>query len=58
MGIIVGDHAHERKSTLVLAPTSQFMQQAAGPGAVLTYAEAGTTQGTKLEYANVYLTEE
>ena len=58
MGIILGEHVHEGKSTLVLNANQQFMQQAAGPGAVLTFAEAGTTQATKLTFTNVYLTEE
>ena len=58
MGIILGEHVHEGKSTLVLNANAQFMQQAAGPGAVLVYAEAGATEATKLSYSNVYLTEE
>lgn len=59
MGIILGEHVHaEGKSTLVLNASPQFMQQAAGSGAILVYAEAGSTEATKLTYANVYLTEE
>jgi len=59
MGVTLGEHAHEQKSTLVLNANKEFLARAAGnDGTVLTYAEAGSTQGNKLEYANIYLTEE
>lgn len=59
MAIVLGNHAHERRSTFVFTPTKEFFDRAASSeGTILTYAEAGSTQGTKLEYANVYLSEE
>jgi len=58
MGVIIGEHAHERKTTLVLNATSDFLQRAGGAGTVLTIAEAGSSQGTKLNFSHVYITEE
>jgi hypothetical protein len=59
IGLVLGEHAHDQKSTLVLNANQEFLTRAAGTdGVVLTYAEAGSTQGNKLEYANIYLTEE
>jgi len=58
IGLIVGDHAHERKSALRLTVSNLLLQRIMGPGAVLTYAESGSTQATKLIYSSVYISEE
>jgi hypothetical protein len=58
IGLIVGEHAHERKSALRLNVTNLLLQRIMGSGAVLTYAESGSTQGTKLSYSNVYISED
>jgi polyphenol oxidase len=58
IGLIVGEHAHERTSALRLTVNNAFLQQVMGSGAVLTYAEAGSTQGTKLTYESIYIVEE
>jgi polyphenol oxidase len=59
IGLVLGEHAHQQKSTLVLNASQEFLTRAARTdGVVLTYAEAGSTQGKKLEYAKIYLTEE
>jgi hypothetical protein len=58
IGLIIGEHAHERKSALRLAVNDALLARIRGEGAVLTYAEAGSTQGTKLTYSGVYISEE
>ncbi len=58
IGLIIGEHAHERKSAIRLNVTGPLLQQIMGPGTVLTYAESGSSQGTKLTYSNVYISED
>jgi polyphenol oxidase len=58
IGIIVSEHMHENKCSLVLDPTNQFLQAASGAGALLTFAPAGTTDSNRLEFTSAYLTEE
>jgi hypothetical protein len=53
------EHPHQRKGTLNLTPKKDFFDRAgAADGTTLTIVEAGQTQGTKLEYGGVYLSEE
>jgi len=57
--ILIGGHPHQRRNAVVVTPTKEFFTRAGSPGGtVITYAEAGSTQGTKLEYSNVYLADE
>jgi Polyphenol oxidase middle domain/Common central domain of tyrosinase len=58
IGIIVGQHMHDHKCSLVLEATNQFLQAAGGGGALLTFTPAGTTNGNPLEFGSAYLTEE
>jgi polyphenol oxidase len=58
IGIIVGRHAHNNKCSLVLNASNEFLQRAGGPGALLTFAPAGTTNSSPLEFTTAYLTEE
>jgi len=58
IGIIVGEHRHDQKCSLVLNPTPAFLQTASGAGALLTSAPAGTTDGQPLVFSSAYLTEE
>ena len=58
IGIIVGEHHHDHKCSLVLDATSVFLQAAAGAGAVLTFAPTGTSDGQPLVFSTAYLTEE
>jgi polyphenol oxidase len=58
IGIIVGEHHHDHNCSLVLDATNEFLQRAAGGGALLTFAPAGTTNGSKLVFNSAYLTEE
>jgi hypothetical protein len=58
IGIIVGQHHHDQKCSLVLNATNVFLQAAGGAGALLTFAPAGTTSGEPLVFNTAYLTEE
>ena len=58
IGIIVSQHAHNNKCSLVLNASNEFLQSAAGAGALVTFAPAGTTSGGRLEFSSAYLTEE
>jgi hypothetical protein len=58
LGIIVGRHAHNNKCSLVLNASNEFLQSAAGNGALVISAPAGTTSGSRLEFGSAYLTEE
>jgi polyphenol oxidase len=58
IGIIVGRHAHNSKCSLVLNASNEFLQSAASGGALVVSAPAGTTNGSRLEFASAYLTEE
>jgi hypothetical protein len=58
IGIIVGQHMHSNKCSLVLNASNEFLQSAAGSGALVNFAPAGTTNGTRLEFSSAYLTEE
>jgi hypothetical protein len=58
IGIIVGEHKHDHKCSLVLQATNQFLQTASGAGASLTFAAAGATNGDNLDFGSAYLTEE
>jgi len=58
IGIIVGEHHRQHKSSLVLQATSQFLQTASGAGALLTFAPAGTMNFERLDFGSAYLTEE
>jgi hypothetical protein len=58
IGIIVGQHAHNGKCSLVLNASNEFLQSAAGAGALVTFAPAGTTNGARLDFSSAYLTEE
>jgi len=58
IGIIVGEHHHDQKCSLVLNATSAFLQSAGGAGALLTFAPTGTTNGQPLAFSAAYLTEE
>ena len=58
IGIIVGEHHHDQKCSLVLNATNLFLQSAGGAGALLTFAPAGTTSGEPLVFGAAYLTEE
>jgi polyphenol oxidase len=52
-------HVHERRGTLHLTPKKEFFDRAGtAEGTTITIVEAGQTQATKLEFANVYLSEE
>jgi polyphenol oxidase len=58
IGIILGQHAHNSKCSLVLNASNEFLQRAGDAGARLTFAPAGTTNGSNLEFSSAYLTEE
>jgi len=58
IGIIVGEHHHDQKCSLVLNATDAFLQSAGGAGALLTFAPTGTTNGEPLNFSAAYLTEE
>jgi len=58
IGIIVSEHHHDHKGSLVLEPKNQFLQSAGGAGALLTFAPAGTADGQPLVFSSAYLTEE
>jgi polyphenol oxidase len=58
IGIIVGQHHHDHNCSLVLDATNEFLQRAGAGGALLTFAPAGTTNGSKLDFSSAYLTEE
>ena len=58
MGVILGQHAHDHKCTLVLNASNDFLQKAASAGALLNFAPAGTTNSGALEFTTAYLTEE
>jgi len=58
IGIIVGEHHHEQKGSIVLNATDLFLQTAGAAGALLTFAAAGTSNGQPLEFSTAYLTEE
>ena len=57
IAVILGDHPHQRRSTMVFTPSKEFFDRAEN-GTVLTIAEAGSTEGTRLEYGDVYLSED
>ena len=58
IGIIVSEHHHDHKGSLVLEPKNQFLQSAGGAGALLTFAPAGSADGQPLVFSAAYLTEE
>jgi len=58
IGIIVGEHHHDEKGSLVLDPRKAFLDAAGGTGALLTFAPAGTANGEPLIFTSAYLTEE
>ena len=58
IGIIVGEHHHDHKGSLVLNASDLFLRSAGGAGALLTFAPAGTTNSQPLVFGSAYLTEE
>ena len=58
IGIIVAQHMHDHKCSLVLNASNDFLQKAANAGALLNFAPAGASNGGALEFRAAYLTEE